>query len=333
MTLTKKSKELLERYLAAAGKYLPIKNRTDISREIESLILDICEERWPEMEVDQQKMESVLVELGKPSKLAAKYKTEVLLIGPELIPVFKLVLMIVCTVTSIVSLSTFFIGSSPMTAGEIAAYFIELFNSLFGVVGFIFIIFVILERIIPNKGEFNPLDQSWNIKDLPDIKEKIPSKAEIITGIFFSIIAIIALNVFTDYIGIYSFGSEGMNFLPILAPELIQLLPLFSLRIAIGAMTLLPFIISRSAELTRSGSYYYNISQMGLSLFDIGILILFLKRGIESFLLVDNFAKAGFDEIFLLSGTLFKGILILLLCLSIFSLVKRTLVILPKRHV
>jgi hypothetical protein len=331
--MTKKADELLKRYLSAAGKSLPIKKRNDISKEIESMILDICEERWEEEEIDHRRMESVLVELGKPSTLAAKYKTESQIIGPELMPIFKLVLTIVCTVTAVVSLITFFLGSPPPTAGKIAAYFMGLFSSLFSAVGFIFIIFVILERIIPNKAEFNPLDQSWNINDLPEVKEKIPTKAEIIAGIIFSVIVIIAINVFIDYIGIYNFDSEGKTFTPVLSPEILRLLPLFSLRIAIGAMTLLPFVINRSMELSRSGSYYYNISQMGLSLFDIGILILLLKNGINSFFIVENFTKAGLDAVFPIAGTIFKGVILLLLALSLFSLVKRTLVILPKRHV
>jgi len=333
MNITKKADELLQRYLAAAGKSLPIKKRADITREIESLVLDICEERWPEIEIDQQKMESVLVELGKPSILAAKYKTEAQLIGPELMPIFKLVLMIVCTVTAVVSLISFFLGAATHTAGEIAAYFMELFSSLFSAVGFIFVIFVINERIIPNKKEFNPIDTAWNIKDLPDLKEKIPSKAEIIAGIIFSVIGVIVLNVFADRIGIYNYGPEGMRFFPVLTPEMLRLLPLFSLRIAIGAMTLLPFIINRSIELSRSGSYYYNISQMGLSLFDIGILILILKRGINSVLLVENFREAGLELIFPLAGNVFTGVLVLILGLTLFGLAKRTLVILPKRHV
>lgn len=333
MTINKNADELLKRYLAAAGKSLPIKERADICRDIESMVLDVCEERWSDAEIDSRKMESVLVELGNPSALAAKYKTEVPLIGPELKPIFKLVLMIVCTVTAVISLISFFLGSSLPSAGESTVYFMGLASSLFGSVGFIFVIFVILERIIPDKKEFNPTDVTWNINDLPELKEKIPSKAEIIAGLIFSCIAIVALIFFVDYIGIYRSGSDGNAFYPVLAPAILSLIPLFCLRIAIGAVTLLPFVINRSMELSRGGSYYYNISQMGLELFDIGIIILLLTRGVSSFLLLEGFREAGFETAAGFAEPIFKGVLLLLLALSAFSLIKRTLVILPKRHV
>jgi len=185
MEIETTAKELLERYLKAVARQLPLSKRADISKEIESMVFDICEERYGNAEIGKNRMESVLLELGKPSRLAAKYKEDRPLIGPELMPIFKLVILIVCVVTIVVSLIDFALSASGMSAVESGLFFLDLFSSLTGAVGTIFIIFVILERVIKNKAEIDFDDDKWKISDLPEIKEKIPSRAEIVATLIF----------------------------------------------------------------------------------------------------------------------------------------------------
>lgn len=333
MNIENPAKELLQRYLRAVARYLPLSKREDISKEIESMVYDICEERYADSDVDEKRMESILVELGKPSRLAAKYKEEKPIIGAELMPIFRLVLLIVCLVTTIISLISFSFSVSVMSASEAGMYFLELFSSLTGIVGTIFIIFVILERVIKNKAEIDFDDESWKVKDLPKLSEKIPGKAEIIAGLVFSVIAIIALNLFIDRVGIYSNTNGVWQFTPILTEQIKTLLPMFSVRIAIGAVVILPFIAGPDAVSAGKQNYYFQISQMGLTIFDIGIVILLLSRGMNAFFIIDAFQIAGIAELKPITGNIYTGILILLLGLSIWSLIKRTLVILPKRRV
>ncbi len=333
MNIENTAKELLQRYLKAVERHLPLSKRADISREIESLALDICEERYSQTDVDSKRMESVLTELGKPSRLAAKYREVKPLIGPELMPIFKIVLLVVCLVTTIVSVINFALTISGMSAAEAGLYFLELFSSLTGAVGTIFIIFVILERAIKNKSELDFNDDSWKISDLPETHEKIPSKAEIVAGLIFSVIFIIVINLFIDKVGIYNFHDEGFTFTPVLTDQIKSLLPMFSVRIAVGAVVVLPFIAGADAVSAGKQNYYYQISQMGLSVFDIGILILLLSRGAETFFILDSFSIAGIEELASMAVKIYTGVLILLLGLSGWNLVKRTLAILPKGRV
>lgn len=333
MNMEKSAKELLERYLRAVSRYLPINKRADISKEIESLVLDIGEERYNNIDIDEKRMESILIELGKPSKLAAKYKENRPMIGEELLPIFKMVLLIVCSVTLVISLIEFSFSVSTMSAAEMGLHFLELFSSMTGVVGTIFIIFVILERLIKNKSEIDFDNGSWKIKDLPQSSEKIPGRAEIIAGLIFSVIAIAVINIFTERIGIYNNTDGVWSFTPILTEQIKNLLPMFSVRIAIGAVVVLPFIEGIDVISAGKRNYYYQISQMGLIIFDIGIVILLLSRGVDAFFLTDSFAAAGLEVLESMASKLYSGILILLLCLSVYSIVKRTLVILPKRRV
>ena len=333
MNIENSAKELLKRYLRAVARYLPLNKRDDISREIESMVLDICEERYGDSDIDEQRMESILVETGKPSRLAAKYKETKLLIGPELMPIFKLVVFIICLVTSVISIINFALTIDTKTAGEMLLYFMELFSSLTSTVGIVFIVFVILERTIKNKTEIDFDDNSWRVKDLPELTEKIPSKAEIIAGLIFSLIVIIVLNLFIERIGIYSFNDKGYSFHPVLTDKLISLLPLFTLRIAVGAVVPLPLIWDLNMMSGEKKNYYNQISQMCLTVFDIGIIILFLSRGFNYFFMSEGFISAGLADIIPIADKIYIGILLLILVLSGISLIKRTLVILPKWRV
>ena len=333
MRMTEKAAELLMRYRAAVGRCLPMKDRNDISLEIESMILDVCEERYGDSEISELQMASVIEENGKPSTVARRYKKERPLIGPELMPIFKLVLMIVCIVTAVVSLVSLFFSITDMSGSETGLYLLDLFQSLTGAVGSIFIIFVILERILIRKPDFNPIDKAWDVSDLPELKEKLPGRAEIIAGLVFSAIAIIALNIFTERIGIYQFTDSGTVFIPVLTDRILSLIPLFSLRIALGAVVLLPLAAGGRREISRTQNYYYNISRMGLEVFDIGILLMLISRGVDSFLILDNFESAGLTEFLPYAGNLFTGVLLILIGFTAYSIVRKTLVILPKVNV
>ena len=181
MKLSIQAEDLMSRYLSAAERSLPIRERSEIRAEIELLILDSCEERRPEAEIDQTTMEEVLIRLGSPAEAAAKWVPETPLIGRELIPVFKLVLTIVCTVTAGTSLISYFLSGDAQSLPTAAQYFAGLVSSIFSSVGSIFIIFVILERLIPDKSEISLKKDDWKPSDLPENKEKLPGRAEIIT--------------------------------------------------------------------------------------------------------------------------------------------------------
>lgn len=77
--------ELIERYVHQVGRYVPSKDRLEIETELRSLIQDQLDDRYGGSPTDAE-VTSVLIELGSPHQMAASYRTEQYLIGPDLYP-------------------------------------------------------------------------------------------------------------------------------------------------------------------------------------------------------------------------------------------------------
>ena len=92
--------ELIERYVHEVGQNLPRKMRADIELELSSLVHDALEERAADAgkEPNIKMAADVLREMGKPETMAAQYRPEQYLIGPQLFPIYKVVLTIVLVI-------------------------------------------------------------------------------------------------------------------------------------------------------------------------------------------------------------------------------------------
>jgi len=183
MKLNRSARELLDRYLLAVKRELTGKQRVDIAAEIESYLLDLLEERFPETEeVTKPQIEEILQEMGAPRKVAAQYMPQRYLIGPRLFPVYFLVLkiataVVVCalalsfTIISIIETSTAWL--------EVLNYFGAIWKTALSTAGSITIVFAIIERVSAGK-EIKEIDelQEFKIHDLPELpaEEKEPSK-------------------------------------------------------------------------------------------------------------------------------------------------------------
>src|SRR5574339_1253788 len=96
---------LIDKYIAEAGKHLPRRNRADIEAEIRSTLEDMLEERKQgDSPADEATVMDLLKEYGSPREVAAKYKTHQYLIGPRLFPIFETVIKIVLAVVAGASL-------------------------------------------------------------------------------------------------------------------------------------------------------------------------------------------------------------------------------------
>lgn len=331
MTFESKSEDILKRYLHAVSRHLPMKKRTDISRELESTILDMLEEDYgnPDSVITLDELEPVLRKIGKPSAVARRYKEEKPLIGPELMPFFKMVLQIVLIVTFSVSLlsDVFIVGK--MNGMEILKKFLEMISSLLQATGTVFIVFLIIERLVKDKQSLSIDDGDWKLSELPENKTKVPGKAEIIASIAAAAVFIIVLNLFISKIGIYDLGANPPVFTPVLSPFIYNLLPIFTLRLAAGAVILIPLIAGARDKNGRSRTYYYSIATTALEIFDIGMFSVLLYKGPSAMLMMKGFIQAGLTDLLPLIGPLYTGILILLIVLTLISIVKKVITILP----
>lgn len=246
--------EILERYLYAVGRWLPKKQKKDILTELESSIYDTLESRFGKSkEYLENDVSEILKEFGAPWKVAASYSGLAdRLIGPELLPIYFTLTVIVSGATALGLLISFIIGmfKPDLSFLEFLIGFLKLipnliFSTIF-VIGITTIIFAVIEKKVPlhelqaetnfNKygvvasldksDEKNKKSRGWSPNDLPSVpkgKKKIP-RVEPIFGIIFAIIAIILFNFFRDRIGIYhtpSFGS-GWEFVPILSESAVK---------------------------------------------------------------------------------------------------------------
>lgn len=112
--------EVIDRYIYAVTQRLPEQQREDIKRELQSLIEDMLEERIPAGQASKEDVESVLLELGHPNELAAKYRGyERYLIGPMLLDTYlttlKIVLASIVIGLSVVFVPFIFEGVNPVS--------------------------------------------------------------------------------------------------------------------------------------------------------------------------------------------------------------------------
>lgn len=140
-------KELMNRYIYDVTKRVPEMQRKEIAMELEELITDMVEAK-------NISVEEALVELGKPSLMARKYKNqEGYLIGPDYYDLYLLVLKIALVSVGVTNFLTdlfCFITKDTKTMGDIITSFTRIFTdcgaTLCGIFVTVTIVFAIVER-------------------------------------------------------------------------------------------------------------------------------------------------------------------------------------------
>lgn len=227
---------LIEKYAAEVGKYLPRKNRADIEAEIRSTLEDMLEERTQGKGLaDEEAVMELLKEYGAPREVAATYQPHPYLIGPRLFPIFEMVLRIVIAVV----IGASFIGlgvnlsktglSGPEFASALGEWFTGLFGGLVAAFGNIVLVFAILERT-KVAGEFEKEVKDWDPKELQ--AEADPDqidRADNIATIIFTVLGLVVLNLYPNLF-VVGFSSNGTWVsMPILTDVFFRFLPWINL--------------------------------------------------------------------------------------------------------
>ncbi|MGW9124933.1 HAAS signaling domain-containing protein [Paenibacillus chitinolyticus] len=199
--------EVIDRYIYAVTQRLPEQQREDIKRELQSLIEDMLEERMTTGQASKEDIESVLLELGPPNELAAKYRGyERYLIGPMLIDAYlstlKIVLAsIVIGLTAVFIIDTFLSHSGKLD--PVTSYLASLVTGAAQGFAWVTVVFAWMEyRQRTGNGSRN---KAWRPSDLPLIpnaKLKI-NKIRPILSIFFTIAVMMICLYLTDLLGIW----------------------------------------------------------------------------------------------------------------------------------
>jgi hypothetical protein len=163
--------DLIERYVYAATKRLPGKNREDVSMELRSLIDDMLTERCGDETPTEKDIRVVLTELGTPMEIYAKYDEDAdkCLIGQPYYSTYKFVLKIVLASTAIgMTIATMIQAIVEPTVWHemISDWIGGLSGSLLSGFGFVTLLFAIFQQ----KGV--RLNGSTNLDDLPTVPKK-----------------------------------------------------------------------------------------------------------------------------------------------------------------
>lgn len=190
---------LLNRYLQAVGKYLPKARRDDIVAELRANLLSQIEDREETLgrPLSEEEIVEMLKHHGNPAVVAGRYFPENRglafgrqLIGPELFPFYRIVLLMNLTITLAILAAVALIPAGgrsalgPITAGRVLTPLLAQFAA-------VTLVFIILDL-----GKAHVLNQ-WDPGKLPAVRanpEDGPNAA--------SIIAFLALAVGTVWLAL-----------------------------------------------------------------------------------------------------------------------------------
>ena len=215
------STNLIDTYVSEVGRRLPKKTRADIEAEIRSILQDMLEERSQKTgkPVDDEMTLEVLKAYGAPEKVAATYLGDRYLIGPQLYPIFMLVLRIVLIVVGVLAAIGLGIALYQTTFVSMSTFMIivkaiaDFIGSAFTALGTMVIIFAIIEWALFRAGEKVdlkglPKEKEWDPRSLTKLSKPNQVKmGETIVEIVGCFVAIAIFNFYPQIIGFGIFSN------------------------------------------------------------------------------------------------------------------------------
>ena len=271
---------MIDRYVYDVTRRLKPAQRSDIEKELRSLIDDMLAERAGENPFSQEDVETVLTELGRPFLLASKYRGEdAYLIGPQVYEIYILVLKIVLAATAFgmsLALIIGYIATPPVSAfASIGKFFGTVFGSLLQAFAWVTIVFALVERFAA-KDTWNK-DWNWKPKNLPPVpheKARI-KKGEPIVGIIFAVIFLVIVNAAPWLFGVHFVNGTAVSIPVFDLTVWNKMLPLLDALICLGILKeVLRLIIGRYTIRLAGAVVVINIISL------ITFIYVFLQPGI-----------------------------------------------------
>jgi hypothetical protein len=232
--------DLIDKYIAEIGRYLPRKNRVDIEAEIRSTLEDMLEERRQAKggrnqsnEAEEMMVIDLLKEYGSPQAVASSYQTHQhqYLIGPRLFPIFTLVSRVVFTVLIVLSLIG--LGTELFKAGftstgifsSVGEWLTSTLSGLMTAFGYIVLVLMIIDRTTFGRN-FEKETEEWDPRELysaPD-PDQIDPPDHIFTLIF-TFLGLAILNLYPNLISIRFLNDNTWTSVPIFTETFFRFLP------------------------------------------------------------------------------------------------------------
>jgi len=307
---------LLSSYVKEASLFLPLKNRKELQREMESDLLDKLEDQKGR-DVTEDQMISFLKNTGSPYSTARLYSEEKPLLSAAMMPLFKLVALIVTAVLTGVNFFGYFFQQDAGVLVWAAQSITQIFTTLGGMV----LIFALIDRFIP-QWKLDLSDENWYPGQLSKSKhEENPSLVEHIAGWIFAIIFTYILLAMQDKLGLWYKQKGEWQFLPVLNQ---------------GFYKLIPFMVA-GIIWEATGSLIYRIQQgwtlltrlMDLlkTIFDLVITFFLLKSGWEYLFQPDVLKGTSLEDLMNLANmgkSVFPAVLILALIGLVVEIIKKS---------
>ena len=264
--------KLIDKYMLEMTNNLPSKKQADLIAEIRSLIEDTLDDRSQAAgrPVDEEMVAEVLKEFGPPEKVAASYLPERYLVGPQLFPIFILVLRIVLTVVAVVTLVGMGvnIAQQELTVDAfikaLVGGFAGLMSAGFQTLGTITFIFAIIQWAQP---QIRAKNKAWDPRQMKDTYPTDQVRpAEQIAQIVLTSIVLLLFNFYPDAIGFYSMVDGQWVHVPILSQEFFRYLPW--LNVVWGLSILLNLLLLNRGSWTTATRWL----SVGISILTIVIL-------------------------------------------------------------
>ena len=203
--------DLIERYIYAATRRLPQKQRGDVAQELWGLIDDMLNERCGDVTPTEKDIRVILTELGTPQELSAQYDEDAkkCLIGQPYFSTYKFVLRIVLLAAAVgitmVSLMLQMLEPQEWYAA-IGTWLAMVYNCLLAA----FTIVTLLFAFFYHKGVH--ITEPFNFDDLPPVPKRTQeiSKWECIAGIIFCVIFVVVFLVAPQVMGFVT-GQNGLR--------------------------------------------------------------------------------------------------------------------------
>lgn len=232
--------DLIERYVKEVGRHLPRDQQTDVENELRSLLQDMVEDRAQTKvaQADEDLVADILLEFGHPKKVAASYADQhQYLIGPQLFPIFKLVLGVVTAVLGAMILVGVTLSARSSDAflqdwlTLIVRAIPDFVENMLRSGAIIVIIFAVLERTLPAETFDEAQDETWDPRELPAVDSKKPvDRGELILGIGFSLFLLVLLNIFPQWAGVIYFVDDTVQSVALLSENFfVNILPWLNL--------------------------------------------------------------------------------------------------------
>ncbi|KAB3531547.1 HAAS signaling domain-containing protein [Alkaliphilus serpentinus] len=188
---------MISNYLYTIGRYLSPSQRDEVLKEVEANLYDFLEESYGIKEYSEDEIERAIKSMGHPRKVAEAYMNSPrAVIGPAYIDTYWLVLKI-ALISAAIGLMISTILSLQEAKDGFQLYLkliIDIFQSSFSTVGFVTIVFILVQYYMPQDYSFK--EEEWSL----DILEEVPTPnekvkvLELIIETFFIFLFLIIIN-------------------------------------------------------------------------------------------------------------------------------------------